>query len=466
MTLRIGLAMVVAGFALACSSRDARLEAPTPLGRAPEPPETARPAATSVATVRPSATPGRTPTEVFTRVYDARNGALVDSVNATTNSLAANGRGFWVRGDGALELRAFDGTLIEQAAGLWELVAQSPDASNRILRSGGSPEAWLWSAGREPASLGISVGKYKRSIGDAGFSPDGTRFYLVGPGDESSKTLPLSVHMVGSAKTLDVAQVTPCACDGAHPPMFSPCGRYLMYHDYGLQSHGWHLFDIANARISSVPAFTQWHPTDDVYVFTRDGLPWQHDIATGSERLLADIAPVGHPNYRYNAVEFLGGGLFAIWSGTGDPHWGTEIALVRPPGAELGRWQLEQARSYALYALPKLALTVNGYMLSRPVDPKCQGMLLLDTSLNGVRCVLGDGAAVSPDRSQLAVVRGRGCTSRREAPEPIASVIVAVATGDERVLTDGLGALSSAPLLPVWSSDGRYVALVLGSCGA
>ena len=105
---------------------------------------------------------------------------------------------------------------------------------------------------------------------------------------------------------------------------------------------------------------------------------------------------------------------------------------------------------------------MNGYMLSRPVDPKCQGMLLLDASLNGVRCVLGDGAAVSPDGSQLAVVRGGGCT---EAPVPIASVIVAVATGDERVLTDGIDALSSAPLVPVLSSAGRYVALVPGFCG-
>lgn len=461
MTLRIVLAMVAFASALACSPRDARLETPTPVRRAPEPTETAKLAATGVAAVSPSPTAGRTPTESLTRVYDARSGTLVYSVNATTNALARNGRGFWVRRDGALELRAFDGALIDSAVGSWELVAQSADASTRILRRG-SAEAWLWSAGREPVSLGTGVGEYKYSIGDAGFSPDGTRFYLVGPGDESAETLPLSVHTVGSGTALNVAQVTPCACDGAPPPVFSPSGRYLMYRDYGVQSHGWRLFDTANVRLSSVTAFTQWHPTEDAYVFTRDNLLWKHDMATGVERLLADIAPIGDPKYRSNAVDFLDGGLITVASGTGDPLWGTEIALVRPPGAELGRWQLEQARSYALHSLPRLALTANGFMLSRPVDPKCEGMLLLDASLNAVRCVLGDGAAVSPDGSQLSVVRGRGCTFGSEAQKPAAAVIVRVATGDERLLSDD----ARWSLLPVWSSDGRYVALVLGFCGA
>ena len=104
-----------------------------------------------------------------------------------------------------------------------------------------------------------------------------------------------------------------------------------MYRDYGALSHGWYLFDTANAWLSAVSAFTQWHPDGDSYIFMRDSLPWRHDIATGSERLLADVAPVGHPDYRDNAVEFLGGGLFTVSSGTGAPIWGTEVALVRSP---------------------------------------------------------------------------------------------------------------------------------------
>jgi hypothetical protein len=250
-------------------------------------------------------------------------------------------------------------------------------------------------------------------------------------------------------------------CDGRAGPSWSPTGRYVLDPELGGVEGGSRtfLYDtaagtsflIALGRFSNAGYQLTWSPVEDaVLVPEDDGSTLLVRPAT-DERI--PLPEVRWPARFDASGRFVAGAVVPSYSPQVREAGETVVADVSD-GAVVARW--EGVLIPIIHRREEIFVTVADGPAAVLYAAGCRGLMLRDPRLpDGERCLEGAVVSAFAPVGRLASVRR---DERATAPQPWSVVLFDPATGDEKVLVDGIpGSDPSAPPVAQWSEDSKHL---------
>jgi len=446
--------LAVAAFLVACDGGTADVSEGSPtaslthtvVGTTP----TMEPTSTGTGTTESSGTPSATPA---TQEDIGWGVATVDVATGEVASLyegaeaillpEARNNGIWlsVTDDEAVRY-ALDGTVEERLDG-WSVLESEDGQSRSYFTSDGDGDVVMVSKRGENGASEVPAA----NISNRTFSPNGQWLAWLDASDaESNRVMMMDLKTLG---VQEVAQVSPCACDGYHYIEWSPSSRYLAYENPDYQDaseRGVYIQDIqsdadGNDRepvrlANATPVTDGWLEADETeFLLTLDDrVPTLHPVDEDAEPVVISV-DASSPSVRASTLQ----GLVAVSTGSGTD---ATTLIFDPVSGE---------RVRELRGVTDSVLTGDGIATAQITrnDIACTGVEVDHPAFEATLDCTAEYLRWSPDGRYLALI-----PQAQSAPVEVLDVT----TGEIKELPHA----GPRGTVPEWSEDGRYLVWVWG----